>query len=183
MNTVKILVHKELATTFNSWSIYIGYTLFFCVCGFFSWLSSNNLLYIGQANMMQVFGIINWTQFFLIPALTMKSIADEKRNGTIELMLTKPIKTADLLCSKFFSNLIITTLALALTLPYYITLSFLGEVDHGAVPFRLSGPDRDECMLYLYRHLLLFLVPYCRIGFFHQPRYRFVFPIFIRHVC
>ena len=48
MNTVKILVHKELATTFNSWSIYIGYTLFFCVCGFFSWLSSNNLLYIGQ---------------------------------------------------------------------------------------------------------------------------------------
>ena len=47
-------------------------------------------------------------------------------------MLTKPIKTADLLCSKFFSNLIITTLALALTLPYYITLSFLGEVDHGA---------------------------------------------------
>ena len=90
MNTVKILVHKELATTFNSWSIYIGYTLFFCVCGFFSWLSSNNLLY-------------------------------------------KPIKTADLLCSKFFSNLIITTLALALTLPYYITLSFLGEVDHGAV--------------------------------------------------
>ena len=82
---------------------------------------------------LQVFGIINWTQFFLIPALTMKSIADEKRNGTIELMLTKPIKTADLLCSKFFSNLIITTLALALTLPYYITLSFLGEVDHGAV--------------------------------------------------
>ena len=133
MNTVKILVHKELATTFNSWSIYIVYTLFLCVCGFFSWLSSNNLLYIGQANMMQVFGIINWTQFFLIPALTMKSIADEKRNGTIELMLTKPIKTADLLCSKFFSNLIITTLALALTLPYYITLSFLGEVDHGAV--------------------------------------------------
>ena len=39
MNAVKILVHKELATTFNSWSIYIGYTLFFCVCGFFSWLS------------------------------------------------------------------------------------------------------------------------------------------------
>ena len=145
MNTVKILVHKELATTFNSWSIYIGYTLFFCVCGFFSWLSSNNLLYIGQANMMQVFGIINWTQFFLIPALTMKSIADEK------------------------------------TLLYYAL--FLRRGGSWSSPFRLSGPDRDECMLYLYRHLLLFLVPYCRIGFFHQPRYRFVFPIFIRHVC
>ena len=181
MNTVKILVHKELATTFNSWSIYIGYTLFFCVCGFFSWLSSNNLLYIGQANMMQVFGIINWTQFFLIPALTMKSIADEKRNGTIELMLTKPIKTADLLCSKFFSNLIITTLALALTLPYYITLSFLGEVDHGAVLLGYLGLiEMSACYICIG---IFFLVPYCRIGFFHQPRYRFVFPIFIRHVC
>ena len=89
MNTVKILVHKELATTFNSWSIYIGYTLFFCVCGFFSWLSSNNLLYIGQANMMQVFGIINWTQFFLIPALTMKSIADEKRNKICDAQMER----------------------------------------------------------------------------------------------
>ena len=157
MNTVKILVHKELATTFNSWSIYIGYTLFFCVCGFFSWLSSNNLLYIGQANMMQVFGIINWTQFFLIPALTMKSIADEKRNGTIELIGPDT------------------------TLLYYAL--FLRRGGSWSSPFRLSGPDRDECMLYLYRHLLLFLVPYCRIGFFHQPRYRFVFPIFIRHVC
>ena len=182
MNTVKILVHKELATTFNSWSIYIGYTLFFCVCGFFSWLSSNNLLYIGQANMMQVFGIINWTQFFLIPALTMKSIADEKRNGTIELMLTKPIKTADLLCSKFFSNLIITTLALALTLPYYITLSFLGEVDHGAV---LLG----------YLGLIEMSACYICIGIFSSSLSRTAVsaffislgiglcPIFIRHVC
>ena len=76
---------------------------------------------------------MNTVKILVHKELAMKSIADEKRNGTIELMLTKPIKTADLLCSKFFSNLIITTLALALTLPYYITLSFLGEVDHGAV--------------------------------------------------
>ena len=133
MNTVKILINKELSNAFNSWSTYIGYILFFCVCGYFSWLSTNNLFYLGQANMMPVFAVINWTQFFLIPALTMKSIADEKRNGTIELMLTKPIKTADLICGKFFSNLIITTIAIALTLPYYITISILGQVDHGAV--------------------------------------------------
>ena len=138
MNTVKILVHKELATTFNSWSIYIGYTLFFCVCGFFSWLSSNNLLYIGQANMMQVFGIIKF-------------------------------------------NYHDTGIGPDTTLLYYAL--FLRRGGSWSSPFRLSGPDRDECMLYLYRHLLLFLVPYCRIGFFHQPRYRFVFPIFIRHVC
>lgn len=133
MNTVSILINKELSNSFNSWSIYLGYILFFCICGFFSWLSTDNLFYLGQATMNPVFGVINWTQFFLIPALTMKSIADEKRNGTIELMLTKPVKTADLICGKFFSNLILTTIALLITLPYYFTLSFLGQVDHGAV--------------------------------------------------
>lgn len=133
MNTVKIIISKELNSYFNSWSIYIGYILFFCICGFQSWLSGNNLFYLGQANMLPVFAILNWTQFFMIPALTMRSFADEKRNGTIELMLTKPIKTADLIAGKFLSNLIITTIALVLTLPYYITISLLGQVDHGAV--------------------------------------------------
>ena len=68
MNTVKILITKELNNTFNSWSIYIGYIVFFCICGFYTWLSSNNIFYLGQATMMPVFVIINWTQFFMIPA-------------------------------------------------------------------------------------------------------------------
>lgn len=130
---IKILVAKELNTNFNSWSIYIGYIVFFCICGFYSWLSGNNLFYLGQATMMPVFLIINWTQFFLIPALTMRSIAEEKRSGTIELMLTKPIKTAELISGKFLAYLTITVIALLLTLPYYITISVLGTIDHGAV--------------------------------------------------
>lgn len=133
MSTVQILIKKELSINFSSWSIYIGYVVFFCICGFYTWLSGNNLFYLGQATMMPVFVIINWTQFFLIPALTMRSIAEEKRNGTIELMLTKPIKTSELISGKFFSNLIITVIALLLTIPYYITISILGAVDHGAV--------------------------------------------------
>lgn len=132
MGTINILIRKELNNTFNAWSIYIGYILFFCICGYFTWISSNNLLYQGQANLLPFFNIVNWTQFFLTSALTMKSIADEKRSGTIELMLTKPIKTSELIAGKFLSNLIITTLALALTIPYYITIACLGEVDHGA---------------------------------------------------
>ena len=123
----------------NSWSLHIGYIVFFCICGFYSWLSAGNLFYIGQANMMPVFIIINWTQFFMLPALTMKSIADEKRNGTIELMLTKPVKISDLVCGKFLANLVITTLALFLTLPYYITLASLGQVDHGAIVLGYLG--------------------------------------------
>ncbi len=139
MNTIRILIDKELNNAFNSWSLYIGYIVFFCICGFYSWLSAGNLFYIGQANMMPVFIIINWTQFFMLPALTMKSIADEKRNGTIELMLTKPVKISDLVCGKFLANLVITTLALFLTLPYYITLASLGQVDHGAIVLGYLG--------------------------------------------
>ncbi len=139
MNTIRILIDKELNNAFNSWSLHIGYIVFFCICGFYSWLSAGNLFYIGQANMMPVFIIINWTQFFMLPALTMKSIADEKRNGTIELMLTKPVKISDLVCGKFLANLVITTLALFLTLPYYITLASLGQVDHGAIVLGYLG--------------------------------------------
>lgn len=132
MNRVKILIDKELSTAFNSWSTYIGYTLFFCICGFISWLSASNIFYLGQATMLPFFIVINWTQFVLIHALTMKSIADEKKNGTIELLLTKPLRTAEYISGKFFSLLIITVIALILTLPYYITISMLGHIDHGA---------------------------------------------------
>lgn len=132
MSTISILIKKELSSYFNSWSIYIGYLLFFCICGFQSWLSSNNIFYIGQANMMPFFMVINWIQFFLIPALTMKTLSDEKRSGTIELLLTKPIKTSDLIAGKFFSNLAVTAIALLLTLPYYFTITALGHIDHGA---------------------------------------------------
>ena len=132
MGTVRILVEKELRNHFSSWSIYIGYILFFCICGFQTWLSSNNIFDLGQASLMPFFVIINWTQFILIPALTMKTIADEKKSGTIELLLTKPIKTWELICEKFFSNLIITVIALVLTIPYYITIATLGNIDHGA---------------------------------------------------
>jgi ABC-2 type transport system permease protein len=83
--------------------------------------------------MTPVFVIINWTQLFFIPALTMRCIADEKKNRTIELVLTKPIKTIELVMGKFFSCLLITSLAILLTIPYYITLAFLGEMDHGSV--------------------------------------------------
>lgn len=133
MKTINILINKELSNSFNSWGIYIGYLIFFCVCGFYIWLSNNNIFYLGQATMMPVFVIINWTQFFMIPALTMRSLADEKRSGTLELLLTKPIKTSELIGGKFFSNLAIAALALVLTLPYYLTISFLGSIDHGTV--------------------------------------------------
>ena len=69
----------------------------------------------------------------MIPALTMKSIADEKRSGTLELILTQPVRVSELVDGKFFAYLLLALIALLLTLPYYITIAFLGTVDHGTV--------------------------------------------------
>lgn len=133
MRTIKILIHKELSNAFNSWSTYIGYVLFFCICGFICWFSASNVFYLGQASMMPFFIVINWITFFMVHALTMKSIADEKRNGTLELLLTKPIKTMEFIMGKFFSHLLVIAIALILTLPYYFTIMSLGHIDVGSV--------------------------------------------------
>ena len=167
MGTIKILIKKELSIHFNSWSIYIGYIVFFCICGFYTWFSGNNLFYIGQATMMPVFIIINWTQFFFIPALTMRAIAEEKRNGTIELMLTKPIKTSELLSGKFLSNLIITMIAPP---PDNTLLHHDFHVGSSRprcrIP-RIFRPHLYECLLHQYWYIFVGTIPDCHNCLLH----------------
>lgn len=133
MRTTWILIEKELRTAFDSWMVYTGYLLFCLICGFACWLSPSNLFALGQANMLFAFTMINWTVFLLIQASAIRSISDEKRNGTLELLLTKPITTSQLIAAKFWSQLLIVMLAILLTIPYYITIASLGHIDHGSV--------------------------------------------------
>ena len=130
MNPVKVIIDKELKVIFNSLLFYIAFTVFFCTTGFIYWLSQGNIFYTGQASLGYLFTVFNGVLFFLIPALTMKSISTEKRDGTFQLLFSKPIKTWQLLAGKFFAILIQVLLCLALTLPYYITIACLGHVDH-----------------------------------------------------
>lgn len=132
MNTVSILVSKEVTSIFSSWGIYFGFILFYLICGLHCWFSPENFFFVGQASMNQFFVVANWTIFLLIPALTMKSISDERKHGTLELLLSKPIVTSHLVSGKYFSQLFIGIGALVLTIPYYITLAMLGNIDHGA---------------------------------------------------
>ena len=133
MSTIKILIKKEINNSFNTWGIYSGFLLFFCVNGFFTWLSNNNVFYMGQASMSFVFENINWIQFFIIPAFTMRSFAEERRNKTLELILTKPIRTSELIIAKFLACFSLTVAMIILTIPYYITIANLGNLDLGAV--------------------------------------------------
>jgi len=133
MKPVLVIAKKELNTFFDSLAAYILLAVFLGLSGFFTWLFGSDIFFIGQATLQPFFSIAYWTLFFFIPAVTMKMIAEEKRSGTIELLLTKSISDWQVVMGKFLAALFLILIALALTLPYYITIWALGPVDHGAV--------------------------------------------------
>ena len=149
-----LIAKKELQSYFDSLIAYILLFAFLGFTGFFVWLNGNgDVFFRKQADMKVFFSIANWTLFFFIPAITMRLIAEEKRSGTIELMLTKSLTKWQFILGKFFSALLLVLIALAFTIPYYISISYLGDFDHGAT---LSG----------YLGLILMSAAYISIGLF-----------------
>ena len=153
MKQIWIITKRELQSFFNSLMAYIMLVAFLGFSGFFTWLFGSDVFFVKQASLQSFFGIAYWTLFFFIPALTMRLFAEENRSGTIELLVTKPVNDWQLVLGKFLSTLILIIIALALTLPYYITVANLGPVDHGAV---WSG----------YLGLILMSAAYISIGIF-----------------
>lgn len=153
MQKIWILTKKELASYFDSLIAYIMIILFLGLSGFFTWLFGNTVFLINQASLQVFFGISYWTLFFFIPAITMRSLAEENRSGTIELLSTKAVSDWDIVLGKFFANFLLVAIALASTLPYYITVAILGNIDHGAT---LGG----------YFGLLMISAMYISIGIF-----------------
>ena len=133
MHSVWIISKRELNSFFDSLVSYIFIVVFLGISGFFTWLFGSDIFFIGQATLQPFFSIAYFTLFFFIPALTMKMIAEEKRSGTIELLLTKAVSDWQVVLGKFFACLILICIALALTLPYYFTIWAIGPIDHGAV--------------------------------------------------
>jgi len=88
---------------------------------------------VGQASLRSFFAIAYWTLFFFIPALTMRLVAEEKKSGTIEMLLTKAVSDRQVLLGKYLATLILISIALAFTLPYVITVSKIGNLDAGGV--------------------------------------------------
>ncbi len=153
MKAIWVIAKKEFRTFFDSLAAYILLVVFLGISGFFTWLFGSDIFFIGQATLQPFFGVAYWTLFFFIPALTMKMLAEEKRSGTIELLLTKPVTDWQVVVGKFLAAFLLIFTALMLTLPYYITLTFIGNVDHGAV---WSG----------YFGMLLMSMTYISIGLF-----------------
>ncbi len=153
MKQIWTITKRELQSFFDSLMAYIMLIAFLGFSGFFTWLYGSDVFFIKQASLQSFFGIAYWTLFFFIPALTMRLFAEENRSGTIELLLTKPVSDWQVVIGKFLSTFLLIVIALALTLPYYITVANLGPIDHGAV---WTG----------YLGLLLMSAAYISIGIF-----------------
>jgi len=133
MTKAWIIGKRELAGYFDSLIAYVIIILFLIFTGIFTWWVGTNVFIRGQADLRVFFDIAYWTLFFFTPAITMRLIAEEYRSGTLELLSTKSIRDFDIIGGKFIASFLVMAIALACTLPYYFTVSSLGNVDHAAV--------------------------------------------------
>jgi ABC-2 type transport system permease protein len=133
MNKIWIITKRELRSFFDSLMAYVMIVLFLGFSGFFTWLFGNDVFFVNQASLQSFFGISFWTLFFFIPAVTMGLLADERKSGTIELLVTKPVSDWQIITGKFLSAFLLICITLFLTLPYYFTVASIGKIDHGAV--------------------------------------------------
>ena len=130
MKNILTIFKKELRSYFNSPVAYIVIVVFLIITG---WFFTSNLFISGVVTMRNVFDIIPFIFLFFVPAISMRTLSEEKKSGTIELLLTKPISDTDIVMGKFFAALALTGIALAFTLIYVISLTFLGKIDLGSI--------------------------------------------------
>lgn len=123
------LLLKEIRTFLSSLIGYVVIAVFLLLTGLFMWIfpGDMNILDSGYADISTFFYISPWVLMFLIPAITMRSFAEEKRAGTIELLLTKPVTDLQIILAKYFAGFILVVIALIPTLIYYLSVYMLGS--------------------------------------------------------
>lgn len=123
------ILKKEINSFFASPIGYLVIAIFLLLNGLFLWVFKGefNILDNGFADLSTFFLLAPWILIFLIPAVTMRSFSDEKKQGTLELLLTKPISTLQLVLGKYFGALLLITIALLPTLLYVYTVYQLGN--------------------------------------------------------
>lgn len=119
---------KEIRSFLSSLIGYIVIVVFLLAISLFMWVvrGDTNVLDGGYANIDALFGIAPWVFLFLIPAITMRSFADEKKTGTIELLLTRPLTDLQIILAKYFAGFILVLISLLPTLIYYYSVWKLG---------------------------------------------------------
>jgi len=136
MNQIKALIQKEFRLFFNS---AIGYVFLVVFLSFSGWMFFRSFFLVGQAELRDFFIFLPWTFLFLIPAFTMRAWSEEFRSGTIENLFTSGIKPIKIIVAKLIAMILFLILALGLTLPFAISVSFIGNIDWGVVSISYLG--------------------------------------------
>lgn len=123
------LLKKEINSFLSSLIGYIVIIVFLLAISLYMWVfpGESNILEGGYSNIDTLFVIAPWVFMFLIPAITMRSFADEKRSGTIELLLTYPLTDMQIILAKYFAGFLLVLFSLIPTLLFYLTVHLLGN--------------------------------------------------------
>lgn len=141
---------RELRSYFNS---AVAYVVMIVFLAFLGWFYASNIFLINLASLREMFETARWVLLFIIPAITMRLLAEERKSGTLELLTTKPVHDAEIVVAKFLAAWSLVAFALLPTAVYYITVASFGAIDHGPV---IGG----------YLGLLLMAGVYVSIGLF-----------------
>jgi ABC-2 type transport system permease protein len=129
---IKAVMKRELGGYFTSPIAYVFLVIFLLLTGFFTF-TVGNFFERGEASLVSFFTWHPWLYLFLVPAVGMRLWSEERRLGTLELLLTMPITTWQAIVGKFLASWAFLGLALALTFPVVITVNWLGKPDNGVI--------------------------------------------------
>jgi ABC-2 type transport system permease protein len=132
MNQVWPIFRREFATYFATPLAYVFIVIFLFAMGAFTFYIGN-FYQNGVADLTVFFGYHPWLYLFLVPAIAMRLWAEERRTGTMELLLTLPVPLWATVVGKFLAAWAFTGIALALTFPIWLTVNFLGSPDNGVI--------------------------------------------------
>lgn len=127
-----VILKRELKSYFATPLAAIFIIIFLVMAGIFTFFLGD-FFNSGQASLQPFFIFHPWLYLFFIPALAMRLWAEERKSGTIELLLTLPIPAHEVVIGKFLAAWLFTGLALVLTFPIWITVNYLGDPDNGVI--------------------------------------------------
>jgi ABC-2 type transport system permease protein len=132
MRNVGIIMRRELASYFATPLAYVFIVIYLMLANAFTFYLGG-FYERGQADLDPFFTFHPWLYLFLIPAISMKLWSEERKSGSIELLMTQPVELWEAVLGKFLAAWTFTALALALTFPLWITVNYLGHPDNGAI--------------------------------------------------
>lgn len=129
---VNTLFRREFSSFFATPVAYVFIAIFLVLSGIFTFYIGN-LYERGQADLLPFFNFHPWLYLFLVPAMAMRSWSEERKSGSIELLMTLPISVMEAMLGKYLAAWAVLGLALVLTFPLWITVNYLGNPDNGII--------------------------------------------------